>query len=290
MPEALLRALDLTIRRRIDGLLPGEHRALVNGLGSELAQVRPYGVGDDVRRLDWNVTARTGEPHVRVDVAERILTTWLLLDTSPSMVFGTAERRKADVAEGVALAVGHVATRRGGRLGVVTFGGPNPRTLRPRSGRSAVVGLLGELRREQAEQGLHEPSASDALRLAARVTRRSSSIVLVSDFRGATTWRAPLASAASRHHVIAVEIRDPREQEIPDVGEVWFVDPETGRQLRVDTSSARVRSRFADRAELERREVAASLRASGAEHVVLSTSGDWLRELGYFLRRRGARR
>ena len=118
LPEALLRALDLTIGRRVEGLLAGDYRSTLLGLGTELAQVRPYVPGDDVRRMDWNVTARTRVPHVRVDLAERVMTTWLVLDTSASMSFGTADRRKADVAEGVALAVGHVATRRGNGRGI----------------------------------------------------------------------------------------------------------------------------------------------------------------------------
>ena len=122
LPETLLRALDLTIRRRVEGMLAGDHRSALLGAGSELAQVRPYVPGDDVRRIEWNVTARTGETHVRIDLAERVLVTWLALDVSPSMSFGTADRRKADVAEGVALALGHLASRRGNRLGFVAFG------------------------------------------------------------------------------------------------------------------------------------------------------------------------
>src|SRR5688572_33025472 len=142
LPASLLRRLDLTVRRRIDGMLAGDHRSLALGDGTELAQVRPYLPGDDVRRIDWNVTARTGEPHIRVQVAERVLVTWLVLDTSASMQFGTAERRKADVAEGAALAIGHVATRRGNRLGIVTFGDAKPRGLPARQGRMGLVGLL----------------------------------------------------------------------------------------------------------------------------------------------------
>src|SRR5918997_2490493 len=140
LPEVLLRSLDLVVRRRVEGMLAGDHRSSLLGAGSELAQVRPYVPGDDVRRIEWNVTARTGETHVRIDLAERVLVTWLALDVSPSMSFGTAERRKVDVAEGVALALGHLATRRGNRLGLLTFGGSDQRTLPPRQGR---VGLLG---------------------------------------------------------------------------------------------------------------------------------------------------
>jgi uncharacterized protein (DUF58 family) len=290
MPDALLRALDLGIRRRIDGLFPGELLATTLGLGTELAQVRPYEVGDDVRRIDWNVTARTGEPHVRVDVAERTLTTWLVLDTSPSMVFGTADRRKADVAEGVALALGHVVSRRANRLGVVTFGDSSPETSPPARGRRGMLGLLVALRREQEERGFHAAVLDDALRRTARLARARSAVFVVSDFRRAGDWRSGALRLAARHHVTAVEIRDPREQALPDVGDLWLVDPETGRQLRVDTSSRRLRERFAARAAAEREELAQMLRSSGIDHVVLSTSGDWLRVFADFLRRRGGRR
>ena len=142
LPDALLRALEVSIGRRVEALLAGDYRSTLHGEGTELAQVRPYVPGDDVRRIDWNVTARTGEAHVRVQLAERVLVTWLVLDTSPSMQFGTADRRKADVAEGVAIAVGHVATRRGNRLGLVTFGDTRARATPPRQGRMGLIGLL----------------------------------------------------------------------------------------------------------------------------------------------------
>src|SRR5256885_2783231 len=142
-PEALLRALDLTVGRRIRGLLPGEYRAHDLGGGTELAQVRPYEPGDDIRRMDWNVTARTTVPHVRVHVPERALTAWLLLDVSPSMTFGTADRRKADVAEGVAVAIGHLATQRGNRLGIITYGGARDRRGAPPPGRGGGGRAVG---------------------------------------------------------------------------------------------------------------------------------------------------
>ena len=152
MPEGLLRALDVSIARRMEGLLAGDFRSNLLGTGSELAMIRPYEPGDDVRRIDWAVTARTNEPHVRVDLAERVLVTWLVLDTSPSMQFGTADRRKADVAEGVAIALGHLATRRGNRLGIATFGSAEPLSLPPRQGRVGLVGLLSALR-ERSQGG-----------------------------------------------------------------------------------------------------------------------------------------
>jgi uncharacterized protein (DUF58 family) len=284
MPEALLRALDVTIGRRVEGILAGDYRSALLGAGTELAQVRPYVAGDDVRQIDWNVTARTGEPHVRVQLAERVMVTWLVLDTSLSMHFGTADRRKADVAEGVALAVGHVATRRGNRLGVVTFGDANPLTLPPRQGRVALLGLLTALRGEEDESAVGATSLGAALVRTAGLARQRALVVVASDFRGPFDWRRPLLQLGGRHDVVAVEIRDPREEELPNVGDLWLVDPETGRQLRVDTRDSRLRERFRSAAAEERSGLARTLASAGARHVVLTTHGDWLRTLALFLR------
>jgi uncharacterized protein (DUF58 family) len=290
LPDALLRALDVSIGRKMQGLLAGDYRSAVLGDGTELAQVRPYVPGDDdVRRIDWNVTARTNVPHVRVHLAERVLVTWLVLDTSASMTFGTADRRKADVAEGVAIAVGHVATRRGNRLGLVTFGDGRPRAFPPRQGRLGLLGLLSALRGFSDAENAGATSLGEALHRTAALARQRSAVVVVSDFRGPLDWRRPLLELAGRHDVIAVEIRDPREQELPDAGVLWLVDPETGRQLRADTRSERLRTRFAAAAAAERAELAGALAAAGARHVVLTTAGDWLRTFAVFLRR-GPRR
>lgn len=283
LPEALLRALEVSIGRRVGGLLAGDYRSTILGEGTELAQVRPYVAGDDVRQIDWNVTARTGETHVRVQLAERVLVTWLVLDTSASMQFGTADRRKADVAEGVAIAVGHIATRRGNRLGFVTFGDERERWLPPRQGRLGLIGLLGALREEGTEAGASSLGA--ALRRTGALATQRAVVIVASDFRGPLDWKRPLVELAGRHEVVAVEIRDPREQELPNAGVLWLVDPETGRQVRADTRSAKLRARFAAAAAEERAEVARTLVSAGARHVVLSTSGDWLRSLAVFLRR-----
>ena len=290
LPLELLRALELEVGRRLSGMLAGEYRSSHYGDGVELAQVRPYVPGDDVRRIEWNVTARTGEPHVRVNLAERVLVTWLVLDTSPSMSFGTADRRKADVAEGVALAIGHVATRRGNRLGAITFGDDNPRAVPPRPGRVGLIGLLTALRREREPEGrVGATSLGEAATRANALGRQRSLVVLVSDFRGPLDWRRPLLELAGRHDVVAVEVRDPREQELPNAGELWLVDPETGRQLRVNTRDRKLRARFATAAAEERRGLESTLAALGVRHVVLGTSGDWLRTLAVFLKRRPPR-
>jgi uncharacterized protein (DUF58 family) len=286
LPPALLRALQIEVGRRLEGMLAGDYRSARYGDGTELAQVRPYIPGDDVRLIEWNVTARTNVPHVRVNLAERVLVTWLVLDTSPSMLFGTADRRKADVAAGVALAIGHVGTRRGNRLGVITFGDRNPQSLPPTQGRHGLVGLLEALRRLPEQERVGATSLGAALSQTASRARQRGLVVVVSDFRGPLDWRLPLLEVLRRHDVLAVEVRDPREQELPDVGDVWLVDPETGRQVRVDTRSRVLRERFAVAAAEERSGVARVLTALGVRHVVLSTQGDWLRALAVFLGRR----
>ena len=292
-PVALLRALDLTVGRRIHGLLPGEFRALDLGGGLELAQVRPYQPGDDVRRIDWNVTARTTVPHVRVHVPERALTTWLVLDESPSMTFGTALRRKADVAEGVAIALGHLATQRGNRLGIVTFGGTLDRRIKPIAGRDGLLATLLVARDEAPHATPRDPSPdhpgrrddlASALRFVAAAARRGGLVVIVSDFRGPQDWLRPLAAVAMRHQVLGVEIDDPREGDLPDVGELTLIDAETGRTVRVDTTSAGLRDRFRAAAADERRSLAREFRRVGVGHVVLSTADDWLRTLAGQLR------
>ena len=184
MAEGLLRALDVAIGRRMEGLLAGDFRSNHLGAGSELAMVRPYEPGDDVRRIDWAVTARTNETHVRVDLAERVLVSWLVLDSSPSMQFGTADRRKADVAEGVAIAIGHLATRRGNRLGVVTFGDESTYALPPRQGRVALLGLLRSLREARPGPGTGAPTLGSALARAGSLAHQRSLVVFLRRSRG----------------------------------------------------------------------------------------------------------
>jgi uncharacterized protein (DUF58 family) len=287
--EAVLRALELKVSRRIQGMLPGEHRSAAQGIGTELSTIRPYQPGDDVRRIDWKVTARTNQTHVRVDVAERTLTTWMVVDVSPSMGFGTAERRKWDVAEGVALAIGHLASRRGGRLGVLTYGSPDPMTIPPRPGRAGLRGMLLATENKVAEDRTGPTSLGTALAKLNSINRQRGLVVVVGDFRGPRDWQSPLTHLGYRHQVLAIEVVDRRETEIPNVGHVVLMDPETGRQLRVDTSSGELRRQFAERAESERAEVSSAVAATGAHHLRLSTAGDWLRALADFLRARGGK-
>ena len=281
LPAGAVRAVDIAIRRRIEGQLPGEHRATGVGSGTEIAQLRPYVVGDDVRQLDPAATARTGEPYVRQQVPERVLTTWVLVDVSASMAFGTGDRLKSDVAEGVARVVARTGLRRAGRVGLLTFGTPEPTLLAPRSGRRAMVGLRRALEAGVAPDGTSEPDALPrALRRLDRLARKPGLIVIVSDFREADGWQKPLRALAHRHEVVCVEVSDPRERELPDAGTVVMIDPESGRHLEADLSSPKLRAAFATAEKARALRVATEIRRSGARHVALSGAGDWLRGLG----------
>jgi uncharacterized protein (DUF58 family) len=285
MPPALLDALAIAVTQRVAGALPGDRRAAGVGSGTELAQIRPYAFGDDVRRIDAAATARTGEPHVRLEVPERTLTTWLAIDVSSSMAFGTAKRLKADVAEGVALALGRLALRHAGRVGVVTFGAGEPVVQPPRGSKAGLVALRRALSAGTAVDGASNPYAlADAMGRVGRVARLPGLVVVVSDFRDQQDWARALGVLRARHAVLAVEVHDPREASVPPVGRIAVVDPETGRRTEVDTSRPRVRARF-EAIERERREsLASELRRLRVTHAALSTDEDWLLQLGRRLR------
>jgi uncharacterized protein (DUF58 family) len=285
MPQGLLEALDLVVAKRTAGALPGDRRAAGLGAGTELAQLRPYEVGDDVRHIDAAATARTGEPHVRLHVPERTLTTWIALDVSPSMAFGTAQRLKSDVAEGVVGVIGRLAIRRAGSVALVTFGAGRPRLLPPRASKPGLVALRRAVAEGVVPDGESDPHALGlALRRLRSVALQPGLVVVVSDFRDQEDWVAPLRALGQRHSVLAVEIRDPRESTLPAAGRLSLVDPETGDLIEVDTSQRALRERFAALEAAGRAEVAKTFRRLEVTHVVLSTDGDWLRELGRRMR------
>jgi uncharacterized protein (DUF58 family) len=283
--QPLIEALDLSINRLVARMLPGDRRAAGVGVGTELAQLRPYETGDDVRHIDAAATARTGQTHVRLHVPERALTTWIVLDLSPSMAFGTTRRLKADVAEGVAIVFGRLGVRRAGSVGLVGFGAGAPRVLPPRGSKPGMVALRRMLAEGVAPDGHHAPEAlADALRRTTRLARQPGLVVVISDFRAHHAWERPLGSLRTRHSVLAVEIFDPREAELPPVGHLALIDPETGARTEVDTSSRRLRQRFAELERKRRETVARELRRLRADHVRLSTEEDWLPALGRHLR------
>jgi uncharacterized protein (DUF58 family) len=285
VPQPLIEALDVALSRLVARMLPGDRRAAGVGVGTELAQLRPYEIGDDVRHLDPAASARTGQAHVRMHVPERALTTWIVLDVSPSMAFGTARRLKADVAEGVALVFGRLGVRRAGSVGLVAFGASAPRVLPARGAKPGMVALRRMLAEGVAPDGQRDPEGlSGAFRRVARLARQPGLVVAISDFREQRGWERPLGSLRVRHSVVAIEVVDPRETELPAVGNLALVDPESGARVEVDTSSKRLRRRFAE-LERERREaVARELRRLRIDHVALSTDEDWLLALGRHLR------
>ncbi len=285
MPQGLVEGLDLVVARRVGGALPGDRLGSGVGSGTEIAQLRPYEVGDDVRQLDAAATARTGEPHVRLHVPERTLTTWVAVDVSPSMAFGTADRLKSDVAEGVAQVIGRLAVRRAGRVALMTFGSGRPRLLPPRAARPGIVAIRRALGEGVVPDGAADPEAmSTALVRLGKVAKQAGLVVIVSDFRDQDDWTRPLGALSARHSVLAVEVRDPREGKLPNAGQLSLVDPESGDLIQVDTSRRRVREKFAELEAEDRARVARELRRLRIEHVVVSTEGEWLRQLGRKLR------
>jgi uncharacterized protein (DUF58 family) len=285
VPPAAVAALDFSLARRAGGPLPGEHRAAGVGDGTELAQVRPYEFGDDPRMIDPAASARTSVAHVRRHVPERALTCWLVLDLSPSMAFGTADRLKSDVAEGVAGVVAQLAVRRGGRLAVLTCGAPVARLLPPRGGRGAAAAVRRLLAEGVGPDGaVPVQELAGALWRVRALARFPGAVFVVSDFRDDSDWERALRAVGARHRTVAVEVVDRREGDLPDAGRIVFTDPESGAQVEADTSSPRVRRAFAAAERARRQDVAEHIRRVGAAHVVLRTDGDWLREFARKLR------
>jgi uncharacterized protein (DUF58 family) len=285
IPQPLVDAIDIGVNRLVSRALPGDRRAAGVGLGTELAQLRPYEIGDDVRRIDPAATARTGQPHVRLHVPERALTTWIALDTSPSMAFGTARRLKADVAEGAALVFGRLGIRRAGSVGMVAFGAGDVRVLRPRGAKPGIIALRRALDAGVAPDGVGDPRAlAGALAALGRIAKQPGLVLVISDFRDQHGWERQLGALRVHHAVLALEVIDPREGELPALGRLALVDPETGELVEVNSSRRIVRERFAA-LEHERREtVARELRRLRVAHVTLSTGDEWLLELGRALR------
>ena len=287
-----LRALDLGVRRRIDSLVAGDHEGLRLGVGSEREEAVRYQPGDDVRRIDWNISARSNDLHVWRPRADNQLDTWVLLDATPSMAFGTVSTEKYGLATQLTQAIGVLTDAPGNRLGVVTFGPDGLRWHRPDRSRLAAHRMARALA-EGPRTGTGGPSLAAAIDAFAAHRHRPGLRVVVSDFldpngthEAPFDWHRPLRHLAARHDVIAVEVIDPRELELPDVGSVVLVDPESGRQRNVWTSDAKLRRRYADAAAAYRAAVAAAIRASGAEHLSVSTGRDWVRDLARFVRTR----
>lgn len=281
-PDEVLRRLDLTISRRLDGLLHGDYQGLVPGHGSELGETRQYQPGDDVRRIDWNVTARMQGPYVRETIADRELETWALVDFSPSLDFGTAYCEKRDLAISAVAAVGFLTARTGNRFGAVLLDSDGPVTIPARSGRLAMMALLHRVvTSERGRTGTTD--LTSALRRLDALTRRRGLCVVVSDFLHPDGWDLPLRHLAHRHETLAVEVLDPRELELPDVGVLRLVDPRTGELREVQTANPKLRARYAAAAAEQRGVIATKLRQAGVDHLQLRTDSDWLLDLVRFV-------
>ncbi|HEV7863783.1 MAG TPA: DUF58 domain-containing protein [Acidimicrobiia bacterium] len=281
--EDRLRQLELAVTRKLDGLLQGDHLGLVPGGGTEPADGRVYSPGDDVRRMDWNLTARTGVPHVRTTIADRELETWLVIDHSASLDFGTAECEKRDLALAAAAAFTFLTVRGGNRVAASLFG-PEAALIPPRGGRAAALALLHRLeQRGRAADGAAGTTLSEALRRIRLTARRRGLVVLITDLIDQSNWQRELRALALRHEVVVVEVRDPRESLLPAVGLLMLVDPETGDRLEVQTSNPKVRQRFTDAALTRQAQNTRSVRAAGAAHLVLSTDRDWLFDVVRFV-------
>ncbi|MCR3718245.1 MULTISPECIES: DUF58 domain-containing protein [Prauserella salsuginis group] len=283
-----LRTLELEIRGRLDGLLQGNHLGLVPGPGSEPGEARPYQPGDDVRRMDWAVTARTTTPHIRESIADRELETWIVADVSASLDFGTAVCEKRDLAVCAAAAITHLTLGGGNRVGALISNGAETVRVPARGGRAHARNLVRKIAEmPRAAEGTRGDLAQlvDQLR---RPPRRRGLAVVVSDFLGDTAWQRPLRGLSGRHDLIGVEVLDPRDVDLPEVGDIVLADPETGRQREVH-ASAQLRKEFAAAAQRHRSDVARALRQAGAGHLVLRTDSDWIADTVRFVvaRKRG---
>jgi uncharacterized protein (DUF58 family) len=306
--EAVLSRLQLLVTRKLDGLLQGDYVGLLPGPGSEAGESREYRPGDDVRRMDWPVTARTTQPHVRRTVADRELETWMAVDLSASLDFGTAAMLKRDLVLAAATAMAHLTVRGGNRIGAVVgtgSGRPAPEQsgfswrrrressapapeghaivrMPARPGRKEAQGLLRAIARTQVRPG--RADLGELIDMLNRPPRRRGVAVVISDFMAPVEgWSRPIRKLGVRHDVLAIEVVDPRELELPDVGVLTLADPETGVLHEVQTADPALRARYAEAAANQRGEIARALRAAGAAHLRLRTDTDWLLDVVRFV-------
>lgn len=292
--EPLLRRLELTVRNKLDGLLQGSYTGLMPGPGSEAGESRPYVAGDDVRRMDWAVTARTTDPHIRQTIADRELESWLVVDLSPSMDFGTGLTEKRELVLAAATTVAHLTVRGGNRIGAIVGNGESSYRVPARAGRAHARHLLHRLAETPRIDGplnRRGPGLVEMLESLRRPPRRRGLVAVVSDFLGTAepaeaaepSWVRPLRALGARHQLLGVEVLDPRELQLPSAGLVTFADPETGRQVEVQTSSSQLRRRYAEAAAAQRGRIATGLRHAGAAHLQLSTDRDWITDVVRFV-------
>lgn len=288
--EEILRRLTLNVNRRLDGMLHGDFLGLVPGRGTEPGETRMYEPGDDVRRIDWNVTARMQVPHIRETIADRELEAWLVIDRSARLDFGTANCEKRDLALAAAAGVGLLTGRGGNRVGALVLRGSEITTVPPRHGRTHLLAILERILASPRGDGSGVADLDAALKRAGSVAPRRGLVVVVSDFLDdPDRWRTALGTVALRHAVLCIEIVDPRELELPPVGMVQFSDPATGGTREVNTDDPRTRARYAEAAAAQRATIANAIRGAGADHLQLRTDGDWVLDLARYVSRRRRR-
>jgi uncharacterized protein (DUF58 family) len=294
--ERALRRLEWTVIRRLDGLLQGDYRTLMRGAGLDLADLREYQHHDDVRHIDWNVTARLQTPYVRVFTEDREMAAWFVLDLSRSVDFGSGLKAKREISAGFVGVLARLLTRHGNRVGALVYGSDLEAVIPPRSGRRHVLHLLHamERRADKAEVASTQKGMTrldDLLKSAAMLMPRRSTVFVVSDFLSEPGWERPLGQLVQRHEVVAVRLFDPLELELPDLGLVPLRDAETGEQLWVDTHDAGFRKRFARLAAERENALRAALAKAGVDALELSTSDDLVEAIVRFadLRKRRTR-
>jgi uncharacterized protein (DUF58 family) len=289
-PEQILRRLEWTVIRRLDGMLHGDYRTLFRGTGLDLADLREYQYHDDVRHIDWNVTARLNTPYVREYHEDREVTAWFLLDLSPSIDFGSETKKRSLSTEFITV-IARLLTRQGNRVGALFYGDKVDTVIPARGGRRHVLGVLHRLLERKEMQNSAGTDLRAFLRTAYQVMPRRSLVFIVSDFFSAPGWAEPLAHLAQRHEVVAVRLYDPLERELPDMGMLVMQDSETGEQLFVDTHDKGFRKRFASVAERRERELRSALARAGVDCLELATDGDLVDAIMRFadLRKRRSR-
>ena len=289
-PEQLLRRLEWTVIRRLDGLLHGDYRTLFRGAGLDLADLREYQYHDDVRHIDWNVTARLQTPYVREYHEDREITAWFLLDLSPSVDFGGATKKRSLSTEFITV-LARLLTRQGNRVGAMFYGERVDTVIPARGGRRHVLAVLHRLLNRASLPHAQETDLREFLRTAYQVMPRRSLVFIVSDFFSKPGWAEPLSHLAQRHEVVAVRLYDPLERELPDMGMLVIQDAETGEQLFVDTHDRKFRTRFASVAERRERELRNALNRAGIDCLELGTDGALIDALLRFadLRKRRSR-
>jgi uncharacterized protein (DUF58 family) len=281
-PERLLQRLDWKVIRRLDGLLQGDYRTLFYGYGVDFADLREYQPEDDVRYIDWNVTARMNTPYVRQYVEDREITAYFLLDLSPSVDFGAVNSPKRSVLIDFVTTLARLLTRHGNRVGAIFYGNRIERTIPARGGRVQVLRLINDLLKQPRLPRAPFTDLSPLLNGALNAFKKRSLVFLISDFISAPGWERPLSLLNQRHEVLAVRLWDPREMDLPDVGPIVMEDSETGEQLYVDTHDKNFRTRFAEAARKREAALQASFKHAGVDVLSLSTEEDLVRSIVRF--------